>query len=419
MSTLANSAITITFPSGTDLTNVNSSEILTANNTNIGDCSESQPNLTATCQFFSNETVGASTPLTIQLGGVTNTTNTGTQNLSAQTTSDTSPQSASFPVVANNPITKPSVTNTAPTDAAGARTVYSITFDTSTTGGMSTLANSAITITFPSGTDLTNVNSSEILTANNTNIGDCSESQPNLTATCQFFSNETVGASTPLTIQLGGVTNTTNTGTQNLSAQTTSDTSPQSAGFPDVAKNQVSQPSVTLSNTATGAGSVTYSVAFSTSSTGGMSTLANSAITIAFPAGTGLTNVNSSEILTANNTNIGDCSESQPNLTATCQFFSNETVGPSTPLRIQFGGVTNPPTAGPETLSVRTTSDPTPVTSSAYNLGGGTPRPTVTSIDPSSGPTSGGTNVMITGTNLTGTSLGPVRTQWRDERQRW
>ena len=104
-------------------------------------------------------------------------------------------------------VTNVSVTNTSPTDAAGARTVYSISFSTSSTGALSTAANSAITITFPTGTVLSNVNSSEILTANNTNIGDCSLNQNNLTATCTFFSNETVGNNTMLTVQLGGVIN--------------------------------------------------------------------------------------------------------------------------------------------------------------------------------------------------------------------
>ena len=403
MSTLANSAITITFPSGTGFSNVNSSQILTANNTNIGSCSLNQTTLTATCQFFSNETVAATTPLTVQLGGVTTaSTPTGTQTLSVQTTSDPTSVNASYPVVANHAITNVSVTNTAPTDAATARTVYSIGFTTSSTGAMSTLANSAITITFPSGTGFSNVNSSQILTANNTNIGSCSLNQTTLTATCQFFSNETVAATTPLTVQLGGVTTaSTPTGTQTLSVQTTSDPTSVNASYPVVANHAISQPSVALSNTGVGATGVTYSVAFSTSSTGALSTLANSAITITFPSGTGLNSVNSSQILTANNTNIGSCSLNQTNLTATCQFFSNETVAGSTPLIVKLGGITNPSSNIIEMLSVQTTSDPTPVASGHYNIGSGSAAPTVTGINPASGPTSGGTAVMISGTNLT------------------
>ncbi len=46
-------------------------------------------------------------------------------------------------------VTSVSVTNSVPTDAAGARTVYSISFDTSSTGGLSTAASSTITITLP------------------------------------------------------------------------------------------------------------------------------------------------------------------------------------------------------------------------------------------------------------------------------
>ena len=403
MSTLANSAITITFPTGTVLSNVNSSEILTANNTNIGDCSLNQNNLTATCTFFSNETVGAGSPLTIQLGGVTNTTSTGSPTVSVQTTSDLSSVNGSFSVAGNHPVTNVSVTNTAPTDAAGARTVYSIGFTTSSTGAMSTLANSTVTITFPTGTVLSNVNSSEILTANNTNIGDCSLNQNNLTATCTFFSNETVGAGSPLTIQLGGVTNTTSTGSKTLSVQTSSDPTSVNGSFPVVAKNAISSPAVALSSSAPGAAGVTYAISFTTSPTGALATLANSAITITFPTGTVLSNVNSSEILTANNTNIGDCSLNQNNLTATCTFFSNETVGNNTMLTVQLGGVTNPASSASETLSAQTTSDPTAVASGQYNIGSGGPQPpSVTGVNPSSGPTSGGTAVTITGTNLKG-----------------
>jgi IPT/TIG domain len=401
MSTLANSSITITFPSGTVLSNVNSSQILTADNTKIGSCSVSQANLTATCEFFNNETVGAGTPLTVQLGGVANTTVTGSQSLSVQTTSDPTPVNGSFSVVANNPVTNVSVTSTAPTDAASARTVYLVAFDTSPTGGMSTLANSSITITFPSGTVLSNVNSSQILTADNTNIGSCSVSQANLTATCEFFNNETVEADTPLTVELGGVTNPplNPTGGEPLHIQTTSDITPATGEFPVVSNNPVTNVSVTnTAPTDAAAARTVYSITFDTSSTGSMSTLANSSITITFPSGTVLSNVNSSQILTADNTNIGSCSVSQANLTATCEFFNNETVDADTPLTVQVGGVVNPSTVGAETLSVQTTSDSTSVTSAQYTIGSA---PTITGISPVSGPTSGGAIVTITGTNLT------------------
>ena len=53
-------------------------------------------------------------------------------------------------------------------------------------------------------------------------------------------------------------------------------------------------------------------------------------------------------------------------------------------------------------MSAQTTSDPSSVNSSQYNIGGQTPAPTVTGLSPSSGPTAGGTSVTISGTNLTG-----------------
>src|SRR5690242_13563455 len=47
------------------------------------------------------------------------------------------------------------VDNTSPSVAAGARTVYFASFSTSGTGGLSRADNDSITVTFPSGTDIT------------------------------------------------------------------------------------------------------------------------------------------------------------------------------------------------------------------------------------------------------------------------
>ena len=47
------------------------------------------------------------------------------------------------------------VDNTSPSAAVGARTVYFVSFTTSATGGLSRANNDSITVTFPSGTDIT------------------------------------------------------------------------------------------------------------------------------------------------------------------------------------------------------------------------------------------------------------------------
>ena len=65
----------------------------------------------------------------------------------------------------------------------------------------------------------------------------------------------------------------------------------------------------------------------------------------------------------------------------------------------QITAVTPPSTDGVKTIAV-TTAGGTATTSFNY----GTPEPTITSVNPDAGPTSGGTLFTITGTNLTGTS---------------
>src|SRR4051794_28826833 len=72
-----------------------------------------------------------------------------------------------------------------PTNAAGGRTSYVITFNVSALGGLSNSANDHITISFPSGTDPTIQLSSQVYdttTAPTTQIGNCSAN--GTTATC-------------------------------------------------------------------------------------------------------------------------------------------------------------------------------------------------------------------------------------------
>src|SRR5437588_826661 len=62
-------------------------------------------------------------------------------------------------------VTNVSVTDSPPSAAVGARTSYTVAFVTSATGGLVGASNSKITITFPSGTDLTTLVSSSVTDA--------------------------------------------------------------------------------------------------------------------------------------------------------------------------------------------------------------------------------------------------------------
>ena len=365
LSALANSQIMITFPSGTNIATVVGSSVLNSANTDVGSCTTS--GLTATCGLFGGDSIAAGSAVTVQLDGVTNPSvnPTGGQwTLSAQTTSDTAAQSANFTVVSGNSITKLSASISSPSNAAGARTVYSIAFTTSGTGGLSALANSQIMITFPSGTNLATVVGSSVLNSANTDVGSCTTS--GLTATCGLFGGDSIAAGSAVTVQLDGVTNPS-AGSQTLTAQTTSDTSPvTSSSYSVVANNLISQPTATITSPSNAAGARTvYSIAFTTSSTGGLSALANSQITITFPSGTNLATVVGSSVLNSANTDVGSCTTS--GLTATCGLFGGDSIAAGSAVTVQLDGVTNP-SLGSQTLTARTTSDTSPITSSPYSV---------------------------------------------------
>src|SRR5204863_529935 len=160
-----------------------------------------------------------------------------------------------------------------------------------------------------------------------------------------------------------------------------------------------SQPSVSVSPPSAGAGARTvYKILFATSSTGGLSPAANSHLTITLPAGTGIsTMVGPSRVLDTSQTGtpqVGFCSRPSSGLVVDCLITAS--VGAGDQLSVELDGITNPTTPSTtETLSVSTTSDTASVTSADYGVG---PGPTVTSLSPSSGPASGGTQVTITGT---------------------
>ena len=98
-----------------------------------------------------------------------------------------------------------------------------------------------------------------------------------------------------------------------------------------------------------------YKVAFTTSSTGGLSEAANSRIDLSFATGTSLANWTGGTVTVAG-TSVGACTRlTDPH--AQCWLYSGRTIAPNTAVLITFEGVANPIDNG--TLSLSTTSDPT------------------------------------------------------------
>ena len=379
----ANSVIAVAFPAGTAFTGYNGSAIVdtTAGGPAVGNCGGANTQtLTIACTLFTGQTIPAGHHVAMTFNGVANPA-AGNPSVSVSTTSDPAVvASAPFTVVAANPLTAVSVDNTTPTTAAGGQTVYVIGFTTSATGGISRAANSTITLTFPAGTTFGGYNGSSIAVGG-TSVGNCGGANTQtLTIACTLFTGQAIAAGTAATITLNGITNP-GAGTPSVKVATTSDPAiVNSAPFSVGAAHPLTGLSVGVGSTAPGATSG-YTVGFTASATGALSRLANSAITLGFPAGTTFTSYNGSNVVDtgAGSTAIGNCGGANTQArTIACTLFTGKSIPAGHVIVVTLAGITNPPGAGPYTLTASTTSDPAAVTSSSYSITQGPPPATVT-----------------------------------------
>jgi hypothetical protein len=258
-------------------------------------------------------------------------------------------------------VLSPSVTNSPPSNAAGARTQYVAAFTTSPTGGLSA-PSSRINVTFPANTTFGGYTFGTVALASapNTSIGSCGGAS-GLTIQCSLSGGITIDPNTQVRVVLHGITNTTTTGPNPLTLSTTSDTQTINATFNVAAANPITNLSVTPASPSQSA--VTQYVAiFTTSATGGMSNAANSRINVTFGTGTtfGSYTFGTVALASAPNTSIGSCGGAS-GLTIQCSLSGTNTIDPNTQVRVVFNGITNPSTPNSYTASVSTTSDPTAV----------------------------------------------------------
>ena len=379
------SQITITFPTGTDITTVSANTFVRdvdAGNAIVGSCGKS--GLVATCGLNGGQTIPAGHHVSIELDGVINPS-AGPQTLTVKTTSDLpAVQSATYTTQTGGQVTQPSVTLVT-TAAAGARSEYLVNFQTSSpNGGLTSQGVSQITITFPTGTDITTVSANTFVRdvdAGNAIVGSCGKS--GLVATCGLNGGQTIPAGHHVSIELDGVINPS-AGPQTLTVKTTSDLpAVQSATYTTQTGGQVTQPSVTLVTTAAAGARSEYLVNFQTSSpNGGLTSQGVSQITITFPTGTDITTVSANTFVRdvdAGNAIVGSCGKS--GLVATCGLNGGQTIPAGHHVSIELDGVINP-SAGPQTLTVKTTSDLPAVQSATYTTqtGGQVTQPSVTLV---------------------------------------
>jgi hypothetical protein len=290
----------------------------------------------------------------------------------------------------SQPVADLTAADAPPTTAAGGQSAYTVGFTTSATGALSGNAGSTISLGLPAGTGLGSLGSTTVRAAG-TQVGTCAQQGNATTLSCAISGGDSVGASTPVTVTLDGVTNPP-AGSYTLNASTSSDTTVATSPAYSVTEAQsVSSPSVDLSSVVSAATGVTYTVGFTTSSTGALSGNAGSTISIGLPAGTGLGSLGSATVQAAG-AQLGTCAQLGTTTTLSCAISPGDSVGPSTAVTMTLDGVTNPP-AGSDTLNVSTSSDVPPATSQSYAIG-----PGIKSFTPTSGKV--GTIVTIKGVNL-------------------
>ena len=376
-----NSQITVTFPTGTDITTVPANTFVTDVTANkiVGSCSKS--GLVATCGLNGGQSIPGGHQVSVELDGVINPP-AGPQSVTISTTADMDAVQAGYSIQTGGQVTQPTVT-LATTPAAGARSEYLIDFSTSPqpNGTLSSQAVSQITVTFPTGTDITTVPANTFVTDVTANkiVGSCSKS--GLVATCGLNGGQSIPGGDHVELEFDGVINPS-AGPQTLSVKTTSDFPAVTSGTYTIQTGgQVTQPTVTLATTPAAGARSEYLIDFSTSPqpNGTLSSQAVSQITVTFPTGTDITTVPANTFVTDVTANkiVGSCSKS--GLVATCGLNGGQSIPGGDHVELEFDGVINP-SAGPQTLSVKTTSDFPAVTSGTYTIqtGGQVTQPTVT-----------------------------------------
>jgi hypothetical protein len=112
-----------------------------------------------------------------------------------------------------------------------------------------------------------------------------------------------------------------------------------------------------------------YTVAFTTSATGGLSNAAGSTVTIVFPAGTGLSSLKSANLTDTKTGQTVALANSSSTTTLTFFLSGGSVVPAGDPVSADVEGAVNPATASStDTVTASTSSDTTPVVSSHYAI---------------------------------------------------
>ncbi|MGA2164148.1 MAG: hypothetical protein ABSH36_06735 [Solirubrobacteraceae bacterium] len=352
LSGVAGSTVTVSFPEGTGLGSVTGS--VEVGGEDVGSCERSGSTTKVECRIYEGSKVGANTLVSVELGKVTNAGSAEVE-LGVATSSDISPAFEEYRLTQPREPGTISVFDETPSSAAGALTDYRIELETSSTGALSGAAGSTITVSFPEGTGLSSVTG--LVDVGEEAVGSCGR----LSSTqveCRIGEGSKVGMKTHVSVELYGVTNPGSASDEEMvGARTSSDTvQAGSKAYAVTPTGQVSWSGARVEVEAPAEGALTaYKVEFRTSSTGALSGVAGSRVTVSFPGGTGLGSVTGS--VDVGEEEVGSCERSGSTMTVSCRISEGSKVAANTVVSVELGEVTNPSSTEPEPLEVATSSD--------------------------------------------------------------
>jgi hypothetical protein len=191
------------------------------------------------------------------------------------------------------------------------------------------------------------------------------------TLTFVFFGGAVVHGGDALSADVEGVVNpATAKSSYTVTVHTSADATPVvSSTYAIVAGHPVSAPAVTVTTSPAVGARAGYTVAFTTSATGGLSAAAGSNVTVVFPAGTNVGTLTTANLTdTTTGQQVGFANDSSTT-TLTFNFFGGAVVNAGDHLSADVEGAVNPGTAkSTYTVTASTSSDTTPVVSSHYAI---------------------------------------------------
>ena len=355
-------SVTVVAPSGTVLPNCVSYDDTTTNQQFSG-CQQTSSDGGATATYGVNGTINAGDQVKLTMDNVTNPPAGTGDKLTLSTSSDTTPASTpTFATTAPQALTSLSAVSLSSSAAAATGVRWSSGFTTSSAGGLS--SNGTVTVVTPSGTVLPNCVSYDDTTTNQQFSG-CQQTSSDGGATATYGVNGTINAGDQVKLTMDNVTNPPAGTGDKLTFSTSSDTTPASTPtFATTAPQALSDLlAVSLSSSAAGATGVTYSVGFTTSSTGGL--VSGGSVTVVAPSGTVLPNCVSYDDTTTNQQFSG-CQQTSSDGGATATYGVNGTINAGDQVKLTMDNVTNPPAGTGDKLTLSTSSDTTPASTPTF-----------------------------------------------------